>query len=237
MKNANGFTLIELMVTMLISTIVLGGLMYSFIQQNSEYKYQNARVNAVQDLEFTLQFMVSDMKASLVSLGAAPTVNIAITAGAASSASTAALSFSVWDPTIAGNNRLRRCYLYRGQSLYLNRNFAGTCNAATSLAGFNIVLSGLSTFRVIPDTGARPACPNGNAFSQIPPALPFESLTTSSGDLITTNGFTLLLETTVNAGYKNGSFVDVCGIDTAGTAGVQKKITRYAQIYPANAVL
>jgi len=237
MNNESGFTLIELMVTMLISLIILAGVTYSFINQNSEYAYQNKRVNVAEDLQFTLRFMANGIQKSLVSQGADPTANVTIIPGPAGSPSISAVSFKVWNPTAVGNHRERRCYLYRTNQIYINRNFAGACNAATLIAGFDPMVDNITVFRVIQDTGARPLCPNGNGFQNIPSNLPVTTRNISGGTQVSTSGFSILIESGINAGYKKGSFTDVCGIDTRTTPDTRKRIWRYAQIYPGSAVL
>ena len=71
-----GFTLIELMVSMVMALIIMAGLLISFSSQNTEYSYQNRRIDSAQDLEFTLKFVAEDLRSTLTSLSGAPTGNL-----------------------------------------------------------------------------------------------------------------------------------------------------------------
>jgi len=93
-----GLTLVELLVSTVIALIVLAGLLVSFQSQYGEYKYQNKRVDAAQDMEFALSFIAADLQAALVrgAVGVTdpnPVENNNFTGAAA----TSSLTFWVWD--------------------------------------------------------------------------------------------------------------------------------------------
>ena len=241
-----GFTLIELLVTMVIAMIILGGLLFSFMQQNSEYNYQNKRVDAYQDMEFGINFMLNDVRNSLRSQGADAAANIAIVNRVGANPSTAGVSFKVWDPAPdpANINRLRHCYLYQNGQIYFRRDHGtAACNVGASRANFNPILGDGSTsgnvtfFRVFLDSpGVLPSLgtvvPSG-----APLGLPFMTGRDSQGTVVTNiPGYTILIEIAVDAGYKNGSFLDVKGVDVRTTADKRKRIWRYVQGYPGTVV-
>lgn len=235
-----GFTLVELLVAMLIALIILGGILYSFVQQNSEYNYQNHRADTVQDLEFGINFITNDFRSSLYSEGADPLANIQIINGTGTNPPTVAVSFKVWDAKDAAhaNHRYRRCYLYRNKKLYLHRKHgSAACDSATSLTGFDPVLENITFFRVFKDApGVLPTlgtiAPTG-----APKGLPLGKGFDSTGNLVTgIPGYTILIEAAVDAGYKKGSFVDVKGVDVRNTADKRKRVWRYIQVRPGTVV-
>jgi len=235
-----GFTLVELLVTMLVVMVVLGGLIFSFSQQNSEYNYQNKRMDSSQDLEFGINYIVADIRNSLRSQGADSLANVATVDGIGATPTTVALSFRVWDASNSANNyRSRRCYLYRNNIIYFNRAYpvANVCNGATPLAGFNPILENVTFFKVFTDTnGVLPslgaAVPSGAPVGLSPMTGRDSQNTVVSG----IPGYTVLIEMGVDAGYKKGSFLDVTGVDVRTTSDKRKRIWRYAQGYPGTVV-
>lgn len=222
-----GFSLIEMLVTMVIALVILGGLLLNFTQQNSEYKYQNKRIDAVQDMEFAIKFIAEDLRAALISAGTMP----AITPGAGADPFTAALVFQVWSQDeffSAATFRAVRQYDYDGADIlsYDRENSTGV--ASTEL------LSNVTFFKIFVDgTTARGAF----TASGIPAALPTRSLINSSNATISgIAGYTILIEMAVDTGYKQGSFLNVKGVDVRTTADRRKRIWRYIQIYPMSAV-
>jgi len=219
-----GFTLIEMMVTMVVALVVLGGLMLNFTQQNSEYKYQGKRIDAVQDLEFTIKFVAEDLRSALISAG----TPIALADAGADPFETTAISFFVWDETsAAANKREQRQYLYNPatKTLRYNRDVTGMTAAAAAAASSEI-LTNVTLFKIFNDSTARPA-----AYTGIPSAQAAIALANPAAN---TPGFTILIEVEVDAGYKNGSFVDVRS-NNVGITG-HKRIWRYMQIYPRTSV-
>jgi len=218
-----GFTLIEALVTMVIAMVILGGLLLNFTQQNSEYKYQNKRIDAVQDLEFALKFIAEDLRGALSGAAGTP----AITSNAGADPYTTSLVFQVWSQdefTSATTYRATRQYNYDGATLSYDReNSTGV--ASTEL------LSNVTFFKVFVDgTTSRAAF----AGSGIPAALPTRTLPNPLGVAVgNLPGYTILIEMAIDAGYKQGSFVDVKGNDV-GIAG-KKRVSRYIQVYPMNA--
>lgn len=222
-QQEKGFSLIEVLVTMVIALVLLGGLVLNFTQQNTEYKYQNKRIDAVQDMEFAIKFIAEDLRGALSGASGTP----AITSAAGADPYTTALVFHVWsqDEYISATTyRAVRQYNYDGATLSYDRENT-TGEASTEL------LSNVTFFKVFVDgTTAR-----GNfSSSGIPAALPTRTLK-SPLDVAVANqpGYTILIEMAVDAGYKRGSFVDVKGNDV-GIAG-KKRVSRYFQVYPMNA--
>ncbi len=219
-----GFTLIEMMVTMVVALVVLGGLMLNFTQQNSEHKYQGKRIDAVQDLEFAIKFVAEDLRSALISAGTA----ITLTDAGADPFETTAISFFVWDETsAAANKRAQRQYLYNlgAKTLRYNRDITGMTAAAAAAASREF-LTNVTLFKIFNDSTARPA-----AYTDIPSAQAAIALVNPAAS---TPGFTILIEVEVDAGYKNGSFVDVRG-NNVGITG-HKRIWRYMQVYPKTSV-
>jgi len=234
-----GFTLIELMVTMVIALVVMGGLMLSFMQQHTEYNYQNKRIDVSQDVEFGINFMLNDFRSSLFSQADDLPANINIAMGVGTDPYTAGVSFKIWDATNAANNyRFRHCYLYRNNQIYFRRNHGNAaCNGTTPLSGFNPVLENVTFFRVFQDiAGVSPSLgtitPAGAPLG-LPLASGRDSLNTSVNDI---PGYTILIEMAVDAGYKSGSFLDVKGVDVRTTADRRKRMWRYIQVYPGTVV-
>lgn len=235
-----GFTLVELLVTMLVAMVILGGLIFSFSQQNSEYNYQNKRMDASQDLEFGINFILADIRNSLRSQGADALANVAIVNDVVATPATLGLSFKVWDASKSADNyRSRRCYLYRNDTIYLDRVYpvASVCDGTASLASFKPVMEDVTFFRVFTDTAGVLPLLGGTA----PPGAPLglSSMTGRDSTNVVVSGipgYTVLIEMGVGAGYKEGSFLDVKGVDVRTTSDRRKRIWRYVQGYPGTVV-
>ena len=241
--NERGFTLIELMITLVIAMVILGGLLLNFTSQSTQYKYQNRRGDAVQDLEFTLRFIARDIQSSLISASSLEATGAGVASvkfdGSASSPSTW-LSMNVWDnaATAANNFQAVRCYRYRAGTgtastlwkLYFNRDNAA-CSATIALTGFDPVL-GESTgmrvtqFRIFRDGAAGDGRAN---YTDVPPALPSKVVSDVQGNVVNVPAFTVLLEIEIDAANK-GSAVDVLG--AVLPVGSKRRIWRYVQVYP-----
>jgi len=222
-----GFSLIELMVTIVIAMVVLGGLLLSFSQQNSEYKYQNKRIDAVQDLELGIKFIAEDLRSSLIGVGGAPAISITDAAG--TDPSTSELKFTVWDSlttTVGADRRALRRYTYDGVGILKYDRHDGVGSALAPM------LSNVTFFKIF-DDGDAATYPRGN-FSGIPAALQNRSVNRPDTGAISVPGFTVLIEIAVDAGYKQGSFNDVLGNDVGVTG--KKRIWRYVQVHPMTAV-
>ncbi len=244
LANERGFTLIELMITLVIAMVILGGLLLNFTSQSTQYKYQNKRGDAVQDLEFTLRFIARDIQGALISASSFEVTGAAVDPtsvnfdGAASSPS-AWLSMNVWDNAVAtADKQAVRCYRYRGGTgtastrwkLYFNRD-KSTCSATVSLVGFDPVL-GESTgmrvthFRIFRDG----AVGDGRAnYTGVPPALPAKVVKDAQDNVYNVPAFTVLIEIEIDAANK-GAATDVLGMALA--VGSKRRIWRYIQVYP-----
>ena len=238
-----GFTLIELMITLVIAMVILGGLLLNFTSQSTQYKYQNRRGDAVQDLEFTLRFIARDIQSALISASSLEATGTGVASvkfdGSASSPSTW-LSMNVWDnaATAANNFQAVRCYRYRGGTgtastlwkLYYNRDNSA-CSATIALTGFDPVLGEatgmrVTHFRIFRDG----AVGDGRAnYTDVPPALPSKAVSDVQGNIVNVPAFTILLEIEVDAANK-GAAVDVLG--TTLPVGSKRRIWRYVQVYP-----
>ncbi|MES0371421.1 MAG: prepilin-type N-terminal cleavage/methylation domain-containing protein [Mariprofundaceae bacterium] len=225
----SGFTLIEVMVVMVISLVILGGLLLNFTQQYSEYNYQSKRMNTVQNLEFSMRFMAEDLRAGLISLSGAPTGNPAENNAFAGTAATTGLTFWVWDESNGiTSSRAQRKYLLSGSSLRYDPEASGADDTASVS---NTVLTDITFFKVFLDgTTSR------TGFSGIPAALGTLIVNDPSGTPQAVNGYTILIEMAVDAGYKGGSFLDVNSVDVRTTADQRKRVWRYIQVYPMTVV-
>ncbi|WP_038246753.1 prepilin-type N-terminal cleavage/methylation domain-containing protein [Ghiorsea bivora] len=238
-----GFTLIELMITLVIAMVILGGLLLNFTSQSTQYKYQGKRGDAVQDLEFTLRFIARDIQGALISASSLEASGAGVASikfdGSATSSSTW-LSMNVWDNSASAANDYQavRCYRYRGGTgtastqwkLYFNRDNSA-CSATVGLVGFDPVLGEttgmrVTNFRVFRDG----ATGDGRAsYSGVPPALPPKFVGDVQGNTYNIPAFTVLLEIEIDAANK-GAVVDVLG--AALPAGSKRRIWRYVQVYP-----
>ncbi|MBL4759779.1 MAG: prepilin-type N-terminal cleavage/methylation domain-containing protein [Mariprofundaceae bacterium] len=229
-----GFTLIELLVTIVIAMIILGGLLVSFSSQNTEYKYQNKRIDAVQDLEFSIRFIADDLRNSLFSAAIQP----AESAGFIGVGATTALTFWVWetDGLVTGvdpvTKRAQRKYVWKNTAKSLrydrvvNTNVAGTIVARADNTGTasGEILPNVTFFKVFKDNVD---LPSRASFLNIPAPMQALTIKDSGGNSITVPGYTILIEVEVMAGYKKGVFKDVKNNTTT-----TKRIWRYVQVYP-----
>ncbi|MES0371048.1 MAG: prepilin-type N-terminal cleavage/methylation domain-containing protein [Mariprofundaceae bacterium] len=227
-----GFTLMEMMVTMVIAMVVLGGLLLSFTQQNSEYKYQNKRIDAVQDLEFAIKFITEDLRSALIdkdSLSSSVTIVNDSTVGV-TDPYTDSLDFKVWEnasvAALPANKRADRKYLFdeATHELKYDRHYRA---GDTPLP----ILSNVTFFKIFND-GNTGSFPRG-AFSSsgIPSAQSSIKVKKPDGTDANVPGYTVLVEIEVDAGYKLGILSDVKGIPST-----KKRIWRYAQVYPLTVV-
>lgn len=220
-----GLTLIELMVSLLIAMIIMAGLFLSFSQQSTEYNYQNRRVDAVQDLEFSIQFIANDLEASLMT-SPVGTVNPnpAENANFAGVAATSSLTFWVWD-TVNGvvNSQAQRKYALIGNSLRYDSEASVLDNTGNANQE---ILPNVTFFKVFKDDIVRPA-----GFLNMPNPLANSLINNSAGNAVSVPGYTILVEIAVQAGYKQGVFQDVQGNPTTN-----KRIWRYVQVHPATVV-
>jgi len=238
-----GFTLIEMMVTMVIAMVVLGGLMLSFTQQNSEYKYQGKRIDAVQDLEFAIKFTAEDLRNALVA-GATPVTIVDDPAGW-----TENVRFWVWDEQQADANadiRARRRYVFNNVNstlLYDRQTDAPGVEEIPLVPPYGRsgeILPNVTYFKVFEDGVTSRNVPvghgnAGNPYSGIPSAQGQINLLDPAVNNV--SGYTILIEVGVDAGYKNGSFLDVLGDDQSpGVGDGHKRIWRYIQVYPRTSV-
>lgn len=235
-----GFTLTELLVTMAIASVVLGGLVYSFLNQHEAYAYNNKRADALEDMAYVIHFMSNDIRASLYSLGRDPAANVAIVNGAGANPETVAVSFKVWNVTRAdATKRDRRCYLYRNKTIFFKRNHTGACNAGTSTAGFAPLMENVTHFHVWKDVAGTKPTIGGIAPADAPPGLPAGKGHDSQGGLVNgIPGYTVMIEVAVDdKRARHGKFVDVLGNNVRGTSDPRPRIWRYFQAYPGTVVL
>lgn len=235
-----GFTLIELLVTMLIALVILAGLVANFTEQSREYKYQMKRLDAVQDLEFVIKYMAEDLRSALWSdpSVAAATVdpNPVETNSFAGTAATTDLTFWVWDNAVSGtdaNTELaERQYHWDSANKVLQYDRIITTKSVTGVdtaqaVSLSDMLPNVTFFKVFKDDTTSRA-----GFSDIPTALPDKTLSDAEGNPVTVPGYTILIEVAVDAGYKEGSFLDVKGVDVRTTTDKRKRVWRYVQVYP-----
>ncbi|MDX8411382.1 MAG: type II secretion system protein [Mariprofundaceae bacterium] len=248
-----GFTLIELMVSMVMALIIIAGLFLNFSTQNTEYSYQNRRIDSAQDLEFTLKFIAEDMRSALWSTLLRPSSdNLLITSAGNPTDPTTSLTFWVWNETdgdVLSSFRAKRKIAIGAvidpgdpNSLRYDRqifNPAGTVGNEdddNTASGSQEILDNVTFFKIFQDdVTARPAyVPGdpGSGFIDIPDPMPSLSLTDSSGFPVNMPGYTILIEVAVPAGYTKGRMIDVLGKNLTGTADQRKRIWRYIQLYP-----
>ena len=167
-----GFTLIELLVSTVIALVILGGLLLSFQSQYSEYKYQNKRVDAAQDLEFVMNFIAEDLQQALVvdpyGVPATDTPSNPPTDydpvennGFAGTAATTSLTFWVWDPVEAVDPNTKvvlRKYAYDPATENLgydrmigSRDVYGNVVAQADTSASNDILRNVTFFKVFKD--------------------------------------------------------------------------------------
>lgn len=222
-----GFTLSELLVAMVVALVLLAGLMYAFQTQYGQYKYQNRRADAVQDLEFITRFIADDIRSALV-IGGTPQITIANTGGV-----TTDLRVTAWEPDTAfwgaapndapGNQyRAVRHYTFVNNVLRYDRNIRDGNDSPQP------ILENVTDFQVIQDVpGVVPA-----AFPGAPPGLAMATVLDSQGNAHQVPGYTILVEVAVEGGYKGASFVNARGVDVRNTADKRKRVWRFVQVHP-----
>lgn len=239
-----GFTLVELLVTMVIALIILAGLVASFTSQYTEYKYQNKRMDAVQDLEFAIRFIANDLRYALVKAPVGVTdPNPAENASFAGTGATTSLTFWVWDAAAtdgtctvdANTKRAKRKYVWNSASKSLRYDrMVDTNPTPTPACGDNTgtatgeILPNVTFFKVFKDdvsTASRAS------FANIPAPLQALTIKDSGGNDVAVPGYTILVEIEVPAGYKQGVFQDA-----RGNATTTKRVWRYVQVHPQAAV-
>jgi len=257
-----GLTLVELLVSTVIALIILAGLLVSFQSQYGEYKYQNKRVDAAQDMEFALSFIASDLQAALVR-GAVGVIdpNPVENNNFAGAAVTSSLTFWVWDTAEAAadlySEVVQRKYQYvyhAGEQRMLlgydraiaTKDPGGTINTAgfadTSSWLNSEVMPNVTFFKVFKDDVD---LPSRAGFTGVPVPLAARVIAPAGmGDLsnppttFTVPSYTILIEVAVDAGYKNGSFFNVKGDDVRivnnaqGKIDKRKRLWRYVQVQP-----
>jgi len=254
-SSESGFTLIELLVSTVIALIVLAGLLVSFQSQYSEYKYQNKRVDAAQDMEFSLSFIVEDLQAALVRSPVGEVdPNPVENNNFVGVAPTSTLTFWVWDPAEAGVDPYSKVaqrkyqYVYHagekrmvlGYDRIVNtKDAAGVVTALADTSSWlsNEVMSDVTFFKVFKDDVD---VASRASFTGIPVPLARRVIAPAGmADLnnppatFTVPSYTILIEVGVDAGYKNGSFTDVLGNDQSpGVGDGHKRIWRYVQVQP-----
>ncbi len=249
----NGFTLIELLVTMVIALIILGGLMVSFTQQNSEYSYQNKRIDTSQNLEFAMKFMANDFRGGIVK-GPSPVSTVepnpSENAFFIGTAGSNVFTIWLWDSGLTDSsgavdpstNMAERKYAWNSntQSLRYDRmtntmTTGGGIVARTDSTGTisNEILDNVTFFKVFRDDVD---LPSRAAFTGIPVPIPAIKVNNSTNSTILSPAYTILIELAIDTGTKNGSFLDVKGVDVRTTADKRKRIWRYFQAHPGTAI-
>jgi len=223
-----------MMVVMVIALVVLGGLLLNFTQQYSEYNYQSKRINTVQNLEFSMRFMAEDLRAGLISLSATPTGNPTENNAFVGANATTAFTFWVWDEDNGvTNNRAQRKYLLSGTALRYDNEASATDDTGSASRD---ILTDITFFKIFLDGTTTREVSAGVPFTGIPDALGTLVVNDPSGTQQTVNGYTILIEMAVDSGYKQGSFLDVKGVDVRTTADKRKRVWRYTQVYPMSVV-
>ena len=224
-----GFTLVELLVTMVIALVLLAGLLYSFQSQYGQYKYQNRRVDAVQDLEFVSRFIADDIRGALV-LGGVPQVTITNASGV-----TTDLKITAWEPDAsfwgaapndAASNQYRAIRHYAfdaaNEVLKYDRNTNDGNDSPQP------ILENVTDFRIFKDTPG--VAPTG--FAGAPVGLPQARVLDSQGNPHWVSGYTVLVEVAVEGGYKGASFTNARGVDVRTLTDKRKRVWRYVQVHP-----
>ena len=214
-----GFTLIEMMITVVVGMVILGGLLLNFIQQSTEYKYQNKRIDVAQDLEFGIKFIEEDLRSALVGARAITITNIP------GDAYTSTIDFYTWSvadsATPGGNAIAQRRYNYDpiGKSLSYDRDVLSGLSPAE-------ILPNVTRFKVFDDSAA-----GRLGYTAIPAAL-LGTKVKGPTSLVDVVGYTILIEVEVSGSYHGQSpLVDVYGDPTK-----TKRVWRYTQVYPMSAL-
>ena len=219
-----GFTLVEVMVSLVVSMTVLAGMVLMFSSQNNHYNYQDKRIDTVQDLELGIKFIGQDLRSALVGGEV-----ITITQYAAAPFKTKLLTFVVWDKGAGGvatvDRRLRE-YAYQKASKQLKYDRVAPGGTPQRF------LDNVTFFKVFNDSDVnydQPAERSG-VYSGMPNALPPVQISAPGGKF-TVDGYTILIEMEVKASVKGASPVDVMGNPVK-----TQRVWRYTQVYPLTAV-
>jgi len=220
-RSNDGFTLVEMLVTMVVALVILGGLLLSFMQQNSEYKYQNKRIDAVQDLELGIKFIAEDLRSAVMASQSSVTADVA--------SGNPFVQFKVWessDPLLTPGEYTRRYEFDTGDGIL-------KYDRDTSTPSLSSFLLNVTNFKVFIDNPLDATDRVGYTGIPEPQSGRTRNRQDGSGTLVVPT-LTLLIEVAVDAGYKQGSFKDVED-NNVGIAG-KKRIWRYVQIQPQTAL-
>jgi len=241
-----GITLVELLVTMVIALVVLGGLVLAFQSQYGSYKYQQRRADAVQDIESVFALLKDDLDGALIEGANAP---VDIYTDPATGATTDAY-LRIWEPDLrfwasaaqrdANAYRAERHWQFdpKAQSLRLDRNTRDGSDRPTE------VLSDVTYFRiwridcsfdpkgVCQPNQPQPSCANGQPFVGAPALIPAGSIYNARGDLVQgAPVYAALVEVKVPVGFKGAAKKDHCGQPTP-----EPRVVRYLVGAPQTAV-
>jgi len=253
---AKGFTLVEVLISIVVAMVIIGGLLLNFISQSGQYRYQDKRGDVSQDLEFALRFIAQDFKSSLINVnatligGADAATTVTITKDGNGTNPTTYLGFYVWSNDVALAPapvgpvwRVRRCYVYDNSNAGWMIKYDRSENACVSgvAMGASEALIGevadgkigmqVRHFRVFED-GLAADDADRALYADIPDPLPTKTVYDVGGTGFSMPAFTILIEVEVDAAYK-GSSTDVFGNVVANN---KKRLWRYVQIYPTTIV-
>lgn len=229
LRPSSGFTLVELLVTMVIALVVLGGLLATFQSQYGHYKFQHQQTDAVQDMEAVLRVLADDLKGGLVIAGT-PQITIQPDPYTFPGAATTDLYCEVWEPDgsfwggvdpYTWNYRAVRHYHYdaAAKSLKLDRNTRDGGDSPTE------ILANVTWFQVW----------QGDPYASLvdaPPADPYgATVYDEAGNKVEVPMYTALIEVEVPVGYKGGRKTDVFGNPTT-----TPMVHRYVQVHPMTAL-
>lgn len=155
-SSPRGFTVIEILISLLIASIIMTALFLSFGSQSKQFKYENKRVDAAQQLEFALRRIAMEMQNALMfssglELSGAGVASVAITNHV--SGFTEALAFQVWDPGKGyAQERGRRCIVFDAGMIKYDRDEPSVCSPTLAYTQNTAILgevgSGIDGMRV-----------------------------------------------------------------------------------------